>query len=629
MSHEHTPPANADSTSINDPIEDARTLLGILEASSEACWCIEFTIPVNLNAPKQEVVRQVFENGPYWRFCNKAMAMLYRFPLDQDFNRCQVSEIFPCNERNREFVRLLIKNDFHVNQVLALDTRYDGEEIHVENDVRAHIRGGLLIRMFGMVRNISKQQRREQALRKQIDFLKEVLDSIADPIIAVSHNGNIVAANTAVASFYDKPLERILGYSVLTLWHDPDNLKIQINRCLNNPKCQSNLFNEGCPAGMTAYSISRVSVEQHKDLVLIQLFGAHQLPGAHQRLDAQRIKQPKGRANKKPTSFGVLAEAEIRIDFEVQRALSADLERILKRGERAVSQGMRILITGESGVGKTELAKYLHHLVAGSNDPFMSVNCASIPENLFESELFGYGRGAFTGADTKGRKGLIEQAEEGTLFLDEVGEMPLTVQAKLLSFLEDGIVQPIGGTRRSVTVRVIAATNRDLYQMVRDGTFRADLYYRLSVVVLGVPAIRDMPELLNYLTHSFVDRVNLRRTTPMVLEPWVQQRIQHYSYPGNIRELFNIIQQLSIFVDEREDLAQIVEEILPIHSDFAHDSEAIPPHERQEMSCLKDQVKQFERHIIGQAIAQHGSKRKAALALGVDIGTIVRKTKAE
>lgn len=617
MSHKHPPPVNAYSASLNDPIEDARTLLGILEASSEACWCIEFTIPVNLNAPKQEVVRQVFENGPYWRFCNKAMAMLYRFPLDQDFNSCQVSEIFPCNERNREFVRLLIKNDFHVNQVSALDTRYDGEEIHVENDVRAHIRGGLLIRMFGMVRNISKQQRREQQLREQIDFLKEVLDSIADPIIAVSNNGNIVAANTAAANFYDRPLERILGYSVLTLWHDPDNLTIQINRCLNNKKSQSDTFNEGCPEGMTAYSISRVSVEQHKDLVLIQLFGA------------QHIKQSKVRINKKSKSFGVLAEAEIRIDFEVQRALSSHFERILKRGERAVSQGMRILITGESGVGKTELAKYLHNVVAGSNDPFMSVNCASIPENLFESELFGYGRGAFTGADSKGRKGLIEQAEEGTLFLDEVGEMPLTVQAKLLSFLEDGIVQPIGGTRRSVTVRVISATNRNLYQMVREGTFRADLYYRLSVVALDVPSLRDMPELLNYLTHSFVDRVNLRRTTPMTLEPWVQQRIQHYSYPGNIRELFNIIQQLSIFVDEREDLAQIVDEILPIHSNVAHDTTAITPREGQDMVSLKDQVKQFERHVISQAISQHGSKRKAALALGVDIGTIVRKTKAE
>ncbi|WP_421846376.1 sigma 54-interacting transcriptional regulator [Marinomonas sp.] len=615
MSDVNEYPVKTYSSELNDAVEDASTLLGILEASSEACWSMEFTTPVNLNVPKQEVVRQVFENSPYWRFCNKAMAMLYRFPLDQDFNQCQVSEIFPCNERNRDFVRLLIKNDFHVNQVSALDTRYDGEEIHVENDVRAHIRGGFLIRMFGMVRNISKQQRREQELREQIGFLKGVLDSISDPILAVSSNGNIVAANTAVANFYDKPLDRILGYSVFTLWHAPASLKNQINRCLNSKRALSETFSEGCPDGMASYSTSRVLIEQNKDLVLIQLFGVH------------RADQPKAKSNKRSKSFGVLAEAEIRIDFEVQRALSSDLERILKRGERAVSQGIRILITGESGVGKTELARHLHNFVAGSGDPFMSVNCASIPENLFESELFGYGRGAFTGADSNGRKGLIEQAEEGTLFLDEVGEMPLTVQAKLLSFLEDGIVQPIGGVRRSVTVRVISATNRNLYQMVMEGTFRADLYYRLSVVSLDVPSLRDMPELLDYLTRSFVDRVNLRRKIPLVLERWVMQRIQHYSYPGNIRELFNIIQQLSIFVDESEDLVGIVNDILPMSSPVANETVSIAVGEEGGLMKLKDQVKQFEHHIISNAIAKHGSKRKAALALGVDIGTIVRKTK--
>lgn len=605
-------PVGTYSSEIRDATEDANTLLGILEASSEACWCIEYTTPVDLNTSKQEVIRQVFENGPYWRFCNKAMAMLYRFPLDQDFNQCLVSDIFPCNENNQDFVRLLIKNDFNVNQVSALDTRYDGEEIYVENDVRAHIRGGFLIRMFGMVRNISKHQRREQELYEQIDFLKAILDSISDPILAVSNNGSIVAANAAAAHFYDKPLEHILGYNIFTLWPEPSSLKNQINKVLNTENALSETFHEGCPEGMTSYSTTRVPVEENKDLVLVQLFGVH------------RTDQPKANLKRRAKTFGVLAEAEIRIDFEVQRALSSELERILKRGERSVSQGVRILIMGESGVGKTELARYLHNFVAGSSDPFMPVNCASIPESLFESELFGYGRGAFTGADSNGRKGLIEQAEEGTLFLDEVGEIPLTVQAKLLSFLEDGVVQPLGGVRKSVTVRVISATNRDLYQMVLDGTFRADLYYRLAVVALDVPPLRDMPEILNYLTHSFIDRVNLRRKTPLVLDSWVMRRIQNYSYPGNIRELFNIIQQLSIFVDESEELAAIVNDILPVDSD----EEVAPDLAQQDLSevGLKDKVKFYERKVIDDAIAKHGSKRKAAAALGVDIGTIVRKT---
>ncbi len=605
-----------------DDSDDASTLAGILQASTEACWCMEFTEPVNLNTSRHEIIRQIFENGPYWRFCNQAMARLYRLPPDQNFNHRQVNEIFPRNEKNEDFIRHLIKNDFHVNEVPALDTRYDKVDIYVENDVRAHIRGGLLIRMFGMVRNVGKQQRRENELREQIALLKGVLAAIPNPILAVTQHGSIVAANAAASDFYKRPLDRILGHSIYSLWHEPKLLIEQIADCLNNQYASPSIFQKNTPADVSSYTTTRVLIGPNKDLVLIQLHNAY------------APEPQRGNTDRKQKSFGLLAETEIRPDFEIQRTLSQDFDRMLLRGERSISQGVRILITGESGVGKTELARHFHRFVADARDTFMPVNCASIPENLFESELFGYGRGAFTGADSKGRKGLIEQAEGGTLFLDEVGEIPLTVQAKLLSFLEDGVVQPVGGVRRNVSVRVITATNRNLYQMVSEGTFRADLYYRLAVVELHILPLREMPELITYLTESFVERVNLRRTTPLVIPDWVLQRIRAHSFPGNIRELFNVIQQLSIFCDDTEDLPGILEDILPTNANLpaktpplpAVDQPAAAALESQPPAGLKAQVRQLERQIIENAIRLHGSKRKAARALGVDIGTIVRKT---
>lgn len=312
------------------------------------------------------------------------------------------------------------------------------------------------------------------------------------------------------------------------------------------------------------------------------------------------------------------AERRVRPDFSRQRQICPYLDRMIGLGERALVQGARVIITGESGVGKTEIARHLHGHVSEAGDPFIVVNCAAIPDTLFESELFGYEKGAFTGALNSGKKGLIEQAEGGTLFLDEVGEIPLHLQSKLLSFLEDGTVQRVGGTRpRSVHVRVISATNRDLMEMLGSGRFRRDLYHRLAVVRLSILPLRETPELIEHLIERFTTSMNQHRATPLDLSPGLRARLMAYSYPGNIRELYNIIQQISILGEE--DAPALFESEAP-------GSEAADLPEGQ---SLKDMVGQYERHLIDRAILKHGSKRKAAAALNVDIGTIVRKTRPE
>ncbi|SEM64537.1 Transcriptional regulator containing PAS, AAA-type ATPase, and DNA-binding Fis domains [Gemmobacter aquatilis] len=319
-----------------------------------------------------------------------------------------------------------------------------------------------------------------------------------------------------------------------------------------------------------------------------------------------------------PAGFSSTVERRLRPDFARQRQLSPYLDRIIARGERALLQGARVIITGESGVGKTEIARHLHSFVANGADPFVAVNCAAIPETLFESELFGYERGAFTGALTEGKKGLIEAAEGGTLFLDEIGEIPLTLQAKLLSFLEDGLVLRVGSTRpRRVNLRIITATNRDLLEMAEDRRFRLDLYYRLAVVNMPIKPLRDMPELLDHLIERFLTAINQRRAQPLVLSADLRARLLAYHYPGNIRELANLLQQISVLGDGEDELPRRLQSVQPA------------PDPGAEGGSLRAQVAGFETRVIEEAIRIHGSKRKAAAALGVDIGTIVRKTRKE
>lgn len=321
-----------------------------------------------------------------------------------------------------------------------------------------------------------------------------------------------------------------------------------------------------------------------------------------------------------PASFTSNVERRLRPDFARQRQLSPYLDRIIARGERALLQGARVIINGESGVGKTEIARHLHTFVSNAAEPFVAVNCAAIPESLFESELFGYEKGAFTGASVEGKKGLIEAAEGGTLFLDEIGEIPLTLQAKLLSFLEDGQFLRVGSTKtRRVNVRVISATNRDLLEMAGERRFRTDLYYRLAVVNMPIKPLREMPELLDHLIERFLTAINQRRAVPLRLSDDLMQRLRAYLYPGNIRELANLLQQISVLGDDEDELPRRLQGAVAAAKRAAWND---PP----ATGSLRDRLAAYEAEIIAAAILEHGSKRKAATALGVDIGTIVRKT---
>jgi len=237
---------------------------------------------------------------------------------------------------------------------------------------------------------------------------------------------------------------------------------------------------------------------------------------------------------------------------------SPAMEAVWRVVNRVASTDVPVLIRGESGVGKDVVARTIHARSIRKNRPFLKINCAALPANLLESELFGYQRGAFTGAqnDTKGK---FELASEGTLFLDEIGEMPPEMQAKLLQVLQDGEYFRVGGTKAvRVNTRVVVATNRDLESAIQNGTFRRDLYYRLNVVSVRVPSLRERPEDIEPLANYFLQKYARRYDSGLdVMPDDVLEVFLRYSWPGNVRELENLVRRMVVLGDPRATLSEM------------------------------------------------------------------------
>ena len=292
--------------------------------------------------------------------------------------------------------------------------------------------------------------------------------------------------------------------------------------------------------------------------------------------------------------------------------------------EKAAKAPSGILILGETGTGKTLAASNIHRKSPRADAPFISVNCAAIPHTLIESELFGYEKGAFTGAGNTGKKGFFELADKGTLLLDEIGELPLNMQAKLLHVLDNQVFHKIGGEKSiKVDVRVIAATNRPLEQLVAEGEFRADLYYRLRVLSVVIPPLRDRPEDIPELAMAFLDEACKRHGIIRTFSPKALRCFAAHSWPGNVRELRAAV----------EFLAAMTEGSIIRLSD-------VPPHiiggqlepgawdaDDEAPQGLRGAVKALEKTMIRDALSRTGSTHKAARLLGVSQSCVVRKAR--
>jgi DNA-binding NtrC family response regulator len=292
---------------------------------------------------------------------------------------------------------------------------------------------------------------------------------------------------------------------------------------------------------------------------------------------------------------------------------SPPMRHVFRVIEKAAATLATVLITGESGTGKELVARAIHYSSPRSSAPLVPVNCGGIPEGLLESELFGYVRGAFTGAN-ESRAGFFQTAEGGTIFLDEIGETGLNMQVKLLRVLQDKEVCMVGDTRpRKVDVRIIAATNKDLLTHVRKGAFREDLFFRLNVITIAVPPLRDRGDDIPLLARRFVDRFSREygRTAPTLSEAALRV-LAGYAWPGNVRELENLVQQLIVMHDG--DTIDVPD--LPEHMRFAV---AQPPDLTRSLAEVESE---YIRNVVASV---QGNKSRAAEILGIDRKTLRKK----
>ncbi len=294
---------------------------------------------------------------------------------------------------------------------------------------------------------------------------------------------------------------------------------------------------------------------------------------------------------------------------------------VLSRARKVAALDTTVLLLGETGVGKEQLARYIYENSNRADQTFIGINCGAIPPSLIESELFGYEKGAFTGAGKTGKMGLFESADNGTVFLDEVGDLPLELQVHLLRVLQEMSVRRVGGVRSiPVNTRIIAATNRDLADMVRNKTFREDLYYRLNVVPIEIPPLRRRPGDIRPLVDSFLATMNKKYQYHKAFSREALDVLHHYAWPGNVRELKNVVEQAVILSAGDEILA----------SDLPISCRCGPAHSGsgEEGSIdLKKRVAAFEYEYLVKAYERHGTVRAAAASLGMDSATFVRKRK--
>ena len=292
---------------------------------------------------------------------------------------------------------------------------------------------------------------------------------------------------------------------------------------------------------------------------------------------------------------------------------SAGMLAVYKQIAYAADSSTSVLIVGETGTGKELVARAVHRHSRRARGPFVAINCAAITETLLESELFGHARGAFTGA-VSDHKGVFEQAHLGTVFLDEIGDTPAAMQVKMLRVLQDGELRPVGATRSvHVDVRVVAATNSDLDRAVSEHRFRQDLYYRLSVIVIRIPPLRDRRDDIPLLVEQFLQTASARSHRPTTITPQAVEALARFRWPGNVRQLENTIERLVVFSRGRVDVDDLPQEVV--------DAPAVQRQMFEDLPTLDQLERRYLLHVL-EAVG--GNRSRAAAALGIDRRTLYR-----
>jgi PAS domain S-box-containing protein len=440
--------------------------------------------------------------------------------------------------------------------------------------------------------------------------LEALIEGAPDGLALLSRNGRFLRVNEAATQLLGVGREELVGRFIAD---DAIGLKIEASWVLDALSSQAAVSRaldlRGGRKAMVTIRAGRGADDQPQYLILV----LRDVTGISQLLSRVQAAAPISAAR-----WSQMRRSEVGIDRIVteSRALRAVAEKALQFAH----VDSPVLIVGETGTGKTLFSRIIHQASARAGASLREVNCGAIPAGLMESELFGYARGAFTGADARGKTGLVELANDGTLLLDEIGDMPLLLQVKLLQFLEAGEVWPVGASKpKRVDVRVIAATNAELTDMVAQGSFRRDLFYRLNVLALQVPPLREHPEDIPPLVEMMAQTLESRVGRRLKIAHDALELLARYPFPGNIRELWNIVERLAVSC--RSGVVDVPD--LPTEITQAALSASAP----KSATNLRQVLRKVEAGIVREALQRYGSQAKAAKHLGVGQATIARKAR--
>ena len=463
-------------------------------------------------------------------------------------------------------------------------------------------------------RLVESMSRRLPSLTSLSRELDAIIDSSSDGLFVCDGKANVIRMNPASEKIHNISSREIVGRNMQELIETEfidrsaalETSQTGKPATLLQNKEGRKLMSIATPVFNEAGELERIVVSE-RDITEIDRL--------HREIEEQEAKADEFRNQ-------ILEQQQSELEARRVIARSPSMVKALGQAARVSTADSSVLILGESGVGKGLIADMIHQHSARRNSPLIKINCGAIPESLIEAELFGYEKGAFTGAETRGKPGYFELADGGILFLDEIAELPLASQVKLLRFLEDGQIVRLGGTSsRTVDVRILAATHRDLDEMVAEGRFRHDLYYRLNVIPISVPPLRERRECLVPLLRHYIEHFSASVGRPKRLTRAALDVLTHHSYPGNVRELMNLCERLVVMTDTE----MIGLPDLPSELTAGSQEEALQRLQWRADQTLPQVLDEVEKRLLAEARERFGNQTEMAEALGVNQSTIARK----
>ena len=450
--------------------------------------------------------------------------------------------------------------------------------------------------------------------------LQAILSSIYDQIIVVDEKGKLLRhSGNLIRDFIDTDIEELVGLNLMELKHEGIFFSSIVKMVIERKKKIS--VTQETQTGKSFIAVGNPVFDDKGNLerIVIALRDITETIMLKEKL--RHVKKESERYKKELENLRDRKKYNLNLNQQLIYG-SDKIEKLMRYIKKISNVSSTVLLTGESGVGKEVFARAIHDMGPRRNKPFIKVNCGAIPEALLESELFGYEKGAFTGANSNGKPGYFQMANEGILFLDEIGELPLNLQVKLLRVLQEREVMPVGGVKIiKIDVQIITATNNDLEEMVVNKEFREDLYYRLNVLPVHIPSLRERPEDVPLLSLHFLQIFNDKYNRNNQLSQDALDLLESYSWPGNVRELQNIIERISVIT---EDELIGAEQILPLLRKVSNQA-AAPSFQYKTIVPLKDAIQNVEESLIELAMEQYHTTSQAAIALGVSQSTISRK----